>query len=159
MTVVDDIDIDGEGDGDGDGEDIAALSAAVDRDRDQFRAMRKQAKNAKRLEAQVHELSIELALRDAGLDLTDTQRQALLSVHTGDISADAFLATAAELSFVDQQQVSLEEQATHRRMAEATAAAPPSEAHTITLQEEIGMARDADAVTAILRREGMLAEQ
>jgi hypothetical protein len=121
-----------------------------------FRQLRKRAQRADALEQENRRLRTEMALRDAGLKLNDDQRHALLSVHDGDIDADAFRATAERLAFVDPQQVPADEQAAHARMAEATAAAMPSEAYPRTLTDELNEARSSEQLEAILAREGML---
>jgi len=52
------------------------------------------------LAAEVTALKQQMAVRDAGLDLNDTQRKALLSVHSGDLTPDQLKQTAQNLGFV-----------------------------------------------------------
>jgi hypothetical protein len=127
-----------------------------------IRALRKEAKEGKEAKARVAVLERENAIAKANLGLTDAQTEALLRFHEGDTTPEALLATKVLLygtaeAPAETPQVPAEEQAAHRRMAEATAAAQPSEAHTTTLDEEIAAAPSAEALEAILRREGMVA--
>ncbi len=123
-----------------------------------FRQLREKARKADALEREVRQLRTDAAFRDSGLALTVQQRAALLAVHEGEITAEAIKETAVSLSFVDQQQVSLEEQAALKRIADATAAAEPSEAFLKTLEDEMREAKSPEHLQAILAREGMLAE-
>jgi hypothetical protein len=99
-------------------------------------------------------LRVDAALRD--LNLTETQREALLAVHKGDIDADAYRETAEALSFLEPDRPTPDEIAAHRRMQEATTAAPPSEAFIRTLTDELLEAKSSEQLTAILQRQGMI---
>jgi hypothetical protein len=150
---------------DGDLDDQAPESnggADADRDhgelRDGIKVLRERAKRTVALEAENHELRVSAAVRD--LHLTDTQRAAVLHLHgDGEVSEDAYRQTAESLSFlapVSPNVVGFDEQAAHQRMADATAAAMPSEAFQRTLNDDLNGAQSTAELEAILARQGML---
>lgn len=63
------------------------------------REAKQQAKEADTLRTQVEQLQREGTIRDAGLNLNATQRQALAAVHQGEWQADAITKTATDLGF------------------------------------------------------------
>lgn len=130
-----------------------------------IKELRKKANRHDELDNEVRMLRQRNAILEAGItDLTPARQKALLAAHEGDLEPEALRKTAAELGFIAEKapeaeapQVPAEEQAAHQRMAEATAAAPPSEAQSKTLNDEILQASSAEEVKAILDREGMVA--
>lgn len=132
-----------------------------------FKALRKKAATADRLEPENTSLRTENALLKAGLgDLNERQQKALIASHDGDLTPEALKATATELGFTvedkpaeETKQVSDAEQAAHQRAAEATSGAQASEAEKQTLTDEINAATSPEAVVALLAREQMLPQE
>lgn len=126
--------------------------------------LRIKAKRADDLDAEVKALRQETAILKAGItDLTPAKQKALLAAHEGDLDAESLRKTATELGFIavlaaeaETPQVSAEEQAAHQRVAEATAAAEPSEAQLKTLEDKMREARSPEELAAILDNAGLL---
>lgn len=126
-----------------------------------MRDLRKKAKRADALEDENGTLRQKVAILEAGItDLTPAKQKALLAAHEGDLSPEALRATATDLGFIAEEkpepQVSAEEQAAHQAMAEATAAAEPSEAQVKTLQDRMRAAKSPEELAAILAEENLL---
>lgn len=124
--------------------------------------LRKQAKRANELDAEVKQLRQESAILKAGItDLTPAKQKALLAAHEGELDPDAIRKTAIELGFAadksntEAPQVPAEEQAAHQRAAEATAAAAPSEAHLESLDDVIAKAQSPAELRKALVNAGM----
>lgn len=126
-----------------------------------MRDLRKKAKRADTLEAEVASLRQETAILKAGITLTPAQQKALLAVHDGDLEPDAIRKTAADLGFVtekaEEPAIPVEEQQAHQAMAEATAGAMPSEAQTKTFEEQMREAATSpEALQAFLEKHDMI---
>lgn len=126
---------------------------------DGLRQLRERARDARRLERELAARDEELIrLRtDAafhGLNLSDVQREAVLAIHEGEMTADAVRETVEGLGFFEAPQYSPEEQAAHQRIQETTTGAP-AEAKAQSLEDEINAAKSEDEVMAIVRREGL----
>jgi hypothetical protein len=128
------------------------------------RDLRKKASKADKVEREAQELRTENALLKANLGtLSERQRKAILATHDGDLTPEALKATALDLGFIEAEapapaQVPEDEQAEHQRAAEATSAAPASEATVTTLDDKIAAARSPEELDAILAQEGLLAQ-
>lgn len=126
-----------------------------------MRELRSKAKDSDKYASEAATLRTEVALLKADLGpLTDKQRQAVLATHDGDLTPDALRLTASELGFVAKlestEQVPADEQAALGRVAQATGAGEPADAHVTTLSDEIRKGNSPDEVIAILEREGLL---
>lgn len=126
--------------------------------------LRQKAKRTEAAESETATLRQKVAILEAGItNLTPAKQKALLAAHEGDLTAESLRVTAIDLGFLAEDtpeagapQVPLEEQAAHKAMAEATAAAEASEAQTKTLNDEINAAKTPQELEAILAREGLL---
>lgn len=130
--------------------------AGRDERAERFRQMRARAREADRLGRRVEVLERELAFRDAGLDLTEDQRAAVMALRNDDqpLSADAVLELAERLAFVAPPQAPLEEQAAHARVQDAMTA-DAAEAYPESIEDRIAKARTPQEVEGILRNAGI----
>lgn len=124
--------------------------------------LRKQAKRANELDAEVKQLRQESAILRAGIPgLTPIKQKALLAAHEGELDPESLRKTAIELGYAEDKpaaeapQVPADEQAAHQRAAEATAAAAPSEAHLETLDDVIAKAQTPAELRKALTNAGM----
>lgn len=98
-------------------------------------------RKAQEAEAKYQEMERKLALRDAGLSLSEKQIKAFVAAHEGEWSPEAVKATAEALGFsgAPKVEVPAAEVAAHQRMQEASAGAitPPAApaASALKLQE------------------------
>ena len=67
--------------------------------REQLKSLERDAKQSRKAIEEAAELRRELAFARAGMDFSETQRKALLSVVDGEVTADAIRAAAADLGF------------------------------------------------------------
>lgn len=67
--------------------------------RDQLKTLERDAKQSRKAVEEAAELRRELAFARAGMEFTETQRKALLSVVDGEVTSDAIKAAAADLGF------------------------------------------------------------
>lgn len=120
----------GDGIDDDDDDDQGQGQQQAPRDNPDIRQLRKDAKRAKQLEAELADIRRERALEKAGLkrpdgsDLSERQLKALLATHEGDMTADTLRATAIELGFAapsEEQQQLDEDLAAQQRVAAAAA--------------------------------------
>jgi hypothetical protein len=142
---------------DDDTETFAAPDTGED---DRFREMRRTANKAAKLSKEnsalterLAQMERKVAFADAGLDLTDKQKTALLAAHDGELTRDALRVTAAELKFIEADEPdgdsALREtaMATQAKIATASSGSrPPAKAPTTDeqiRQIETSLPRDA----------------
>lgn len=106
-----------------------------------IKQLRKQARRATQLEAEIAEMRRERALEKAGLqtpdgkDLSERQLKALLATHEGDMTAEALRATAVELGFAApaaEQQQQADDFAAQQRVTTAAAGGTSAPTGVIT---------------------------
>ena len=89
------------------------------------RNLRRKAEERDRYATENETLNRRLALAEAGLALSDKQKDALLKVHDGEWTKDALLATATDLGFAQAKQEEQPDTSTHQRISEDMAGSPP----------------------------------
>jgi hypothetical protein len=115
--------------------------------------LRKKADRLTQVEAQLQQYEQEKQLREAGLELSDRQRKALLAAHEGDQTPDALKVTATELGFyTPPPEVQPEVQQGHETVAAASNGAQPAPSSTAT--DEYAAAQTPEEVMAIAEKRG-----
>lgn len=124
------------------------------------KALKADVKALQEAQSKADRLERELAIRDAGIDLTPKQRQALFSVHEGAFEPEAIKQTAVELGFVAPpvaSEVPPEELARLQRIDQASAGARNTGTPVNTdmeLNARLASARNDEEFMAIYRESG-----
>ena len=123
------------------------------------REAKQKAQEADTLRAKIETLEREGTIRDAGLNLNATQRQALAAVHNGSWEADAITKTATDLGFytppAEPPVVDDPSLAVHAQIAAASAGtdAPPS-SRDVEIDSRLDKAQSEAEFLAVYRESG-----
>jgi hypothetical protein len=113
-------------------------------------------KDAATATARAAELERQLALRDAGIDLTSPQGKFFAENYNGDISVDAIKAKASEIGLIAQSENPEIKQELAALDRVANASSGSASAQTLTEFEELDAVKfgDVDAVLALIQKAG-----
>jgi hypothetical protein len=150
--VADDYDEYGEQTGSG-------LRAQLEQALAEKRELAAKAAEAEALRTKVARLEQEGQIRDAGLNLNETQRAALSAVHSGEWNPEAITKTASNLGFITIPEpppvVDSPDLSAHAQIAAAAAGTePPPASRDAEFESRIAQAQTAEEFQAIYREWG-----
>lgn len=131
------------------------LESAPEGLRDYVKRIEREKREAEAKAADVPKLQKQIALGEAGLtNLTKEQQAALLKVHEGESTPDAFRKTAELLKFVEPVAEPADlDQAAHQQIANAQTGAG-SQSAQLSYEQEMATANTREEVIAIAQKHG-----
>lgn len=152
----------------GNGDQNGDANANSSTENPNIRQLREKAERADAAEAKLAKYEQAETIRDAGLDLNETQREALMAVHKGELKPEALLETAKSLGYQpkategsDTQTQTQQHQATvptevqqQHQAAQDAATGGGNTGGQMTNEDKYKSAKNAAELSQIIRAEG-----